>query len=182
MIDHENHETVIPGDNIRLCRIDGELIYLIDGLAFEDNQQKTATYGLLQSDLGKYAKRGQTYAIAQFYSLVGIGLICTRHIFLGLNRPLYDNDNPDADKVKFIHCRKPLWDCKWGGDNQIVNIPAPVGKVFVTIISKNVNHRERFPMVYGWVDWWNWVQEDEGLAEAPVNWVDRYDLKIYSRP
>jgi hypothetical protein len=177
-----DYETLITDGSIKLCKIDGELVYLIDGLAFENDKLLTVTYGLFQSDLRKYADRGQSYAIAQFYSLVGNGLILTRHIFSGLNRPLCDDDCMDADQGKIVHSRKPIWDYKWKDIDKQKKISAPSGKVFVTIISKNIKHTARFTMVYGWVDWWNWVDEDEGLAEAPINWVDRYGNRLYSRP
>ena len=177
-----DYETISTDGNIRLCKIAGELVYLIDGLAFENDQQQTVKYGLFQSDLGKYAERGQLTAIAQFFSLVGNGLIVTRHIFFGLNRPLLNDNNMDADKDKIVLSRKPRWDAKWKDKNNIEKIGVPPGKVFVTIISMNTKHLVRFPMIYGWVDRWNWVEEDEGLAEAPINWVERYGKKIYTRP
>lgn len=179
MVDYETLET--NGD-IKLCKIDGKPVYLVAGLAFENGQQTVEQYGLLQSDLGKYAERGQLHAIGQFISLVGNGLICTRHIFNGLNRPLCDDGSMYADQDKFIHSRKPKWDYKWIDTVEPRQIPAPTGKVFVVIISKNIKHLDRFPMIYGWIDWWNWVDEDKGLAEAPINWVDRFVKKIYSRP
>ena len=177
-----NYKTLLTDEDISLCKIDGENVYLIDGLAFENGQKTVVKYGLLQSDLGKYAERGQTYAIGQFISLVGNGLICTRHIFSGLKRPLCDDGSMDADQGKFIHSRKPKWDFKWKDTDTPEQILAPAGKVFVIIISKNIKHLDRFPMIYGWIDWWNWVEEDKGLAEAPINWVDRFGKKIYSRP
>ncbi len=33
-------------------------------------------------------------------------------------------------------------------------------------------------MIDGWVERWNWVREDMGLSEAPIDWVDRYDEKL----
>jgi len=184
MTDYEHliTETILTDGDIRLCKIDGELVYLIEGLAFENDQPGPRLYGLFQSDLGRYVQRGQMTAIAQFFKLVGNGLIVTRHIFYGLNRPLFDDDNMKADQEKIIHSRKPPRDYRWKTRYELEQISAPPGKVFVTIVSKNVKHNSRFPMVYGWVDRWNWVEEDIGLPEAPINWVDRYRKKIYTRP
>ena len=180
-----DYETLQTDGNIRRCNIDGELVFLIDGLAYENDQQQTVTYGLFQSDLGKYAQRGQMIAIAQFFTLVGNGLIVSRHIFLGLKRPLCNDGKMDADHDKIIHSRKPPWDYRWEWRTRFdppERISAPPGKVFVIIISKNsVKHQAHFPMVSGWVDRWNWAEEDEGLAEAPINWVERYGKKIYTR-
>lgn len=57
----------------------------------------------------------------------------------------------------------------------------PAGKTFVVIVSPNIKHKETFPNIDGWLNRWNWVPVDEGLDEAPINWLDRYDKKIYSR-
>lgn len=166
-----------------LYEIDGKIIYLIDGWAFEDGEAKVVKYGLLNSDLGKYADRGQANAIAQFFKLVAPGLILTRHIFAGLERPLCSDDCMEGDKQKHIHSRKPKRDYEWkkGSTNDVEEFDAPKDKVFVVIMSKNVKHTAKFPMVYGWIERWNWVTEDKSLKEAPVNWADRYNQKIFSR-
>jgi hypothetical protein len=166
-----------------LYKIDGKLIYLIDGWAYEDGEAKVVKYGLLQSDLGKYANRGQFGAIAHFYTLVARGLILTRHIFAGLSRPLCSDDCMESDKLKHIHSRKPTRDYVWqkGSTNSLMDVDAPQDKVFVVIMSKNVRHTALFPMVYGWIERWNWITEDNSLKEAPLNWVDRYDQKTFSR-
>lgn len=168
-------------DNLCLYDVEGELIYLVDGLAMEEGQGRLVKYGLLQSDLGKYYQRGLAVAIAQFYELVGNGLIAPSHIFIGLKRPLYADKDMDADTQKIIIALKPKIDCDWKTPHEMIKLDAPANRVFVTIISKNDRHRARFPYVYGWIEQWNWVDEDKGLKEAPINWLDRYREKIYSR-
>jgi hypothetical protein len=179
----KDYKIVETHGDISLCEIDGELVYLINGLAYENNQLETRKYGSFRSDIIQIARRGLITSIAQYFMLIGNGLIITRHIFSGLNRPLLDDNNMEADKDKIIHSRKPPWDYKWENRfNDPERISAPSGKVFVVIISKNIKHLDRFPMVYGWVDRWNWIEEDEGLSEAPINWVERYRNRVYTRP
>jgi len=166
-----------------LYEVNDKLIYLIDGWAFEDSEAKVVQYGLLKSDLGKYATRGQANAIAHFFTLVAPGLILTRHIFIGLERPLCSDNCMEGDKLKHIHSRKPKRDYEWqkGSACKVKEFDAPKDKVFVVIMSKNVKHNARFPMVYGWIERWSWVKKDKSLKEAPVNWADRYKEKIFTR-
>ena len=42
-------------------------------------------------------------------------------------------------------------------------------------------NKEEFPDIAGWLDHWNWVDEDTCLNEAPDDWVDRYDRKLWTR-
>jgi hypothetical protein len=121
--------------------------------------------------------------MAQLFELVAPGLILTRHIFRGLQRPLYCDDDPQGDERKLIYTRRPSADYEWIGGPQgtTVRRPAPAGHVFVVIISPNLRHREQYANVDGWIERWNWVKEDNGLAEAPVQWVDRYRQKLWSR-
>jgi hypothetical protein len=181
----EEYETIFTDGNIRLCRIDGELVYLIAGLASENGQEQTVNYGLFQSDLAKYEERGQRTAIAHFFTLVANGLIIPRHIFRGLNRPLFDDDDMEADSNKLIHSRKPGRDYRWKDDAacEVEELSIPACCVYAIIISKNLRetHKKRFPMVNGWIDRWNWVDEDKALAEAPINWAERFEEKIYTR-
>ena len=115
--------------------------------------------------------------------LVANGLIVTRHIFQGLERPLCSDDCMDGDKYKYIHSRKPKRDYEYQDSRGelIKEFEAPENKVLAVIISKNIKHTASFPMVYGWIERWSWVKEDKCLAEAPINWADRYNKKLYTR-
>lgn len=138
---------------------------------------------LLADDLKKLGERHLATAIAQFYKLVCPGLILTKHIFRGLERPLYCDGDMEADVNKLIYSRKPSFDYEWsGGSNgQEIQRDAPENSVFVVIVSPNINHQKEFPEVAGWIDHWNWVKQDNGLSEAPINWVDRYETKLWSQ-
>lgn len=48
------------------------------------------------------------------------------------------------------------------------------------IVSPNERHRDKVPQIDGWIDHWNWTQEDSVLSEAPINWIDRYDKKLFT--
>ena len=152
----------------------------VDGPLFGEGEGK---FWIATSSLGEYCKRGQTTSLAQFYRLVMPGLILTRHIFEGLSRPLYCDGQMSGDASKFVFTRKPAWDFFWvgGGNGHIVQKRAPEGAVFVVILSINKNHLTEYPEVNGWIERWNWVDEDSGLEEAPEGWVDRYSDLIWSR-
>lgn len=138
---------------------------------------------MLASDLKQFGARAQFAEIAQFYKLVCDGLILTRHIFEGLERPLYCDGSPKGDSNKLVYTRKPARDVEWTGgkSGNLIWREAPKGCVFVVIITPNTRHRDRYPSIDGWVNHWAWTEEDVGLAEAPINWVDRYTTKLWTR-
>lgn len=141
---------------------------------------------VLVDDIKLLWDRGMGIQIAQLYELVIPGLILTRHVFEGLRRRLYCDDSQDADRSKLVYTRTPGFDVtldrsRFPCNPSTVKVKPPKDKTFVVIISPNKRHQEKYPMVDGWIDRWNWVPADEGLAEAPVEWVDRYDRKIFTR-
>ena len=91
-----------------------------------------------------------------------------------------------GDTSKLIYTWKPTFDYEWIGGRfgEPKERPTPQNSVFCVIVSPNIRNSniEKFPYVYGWIERWNWVKEDKGLPEAPINWVDRYKKKIYTRP
>lgn len=159
-------------------------LLVVDGLLVEKqgSEPVVAKFGIVISQLGRYSDRGKGAAIAQFYSLVGPGLIVAKHIFRGLNRPLFAKGNMKADVDKSIYSWKPRSDYEWkGGPNGGPEKKTPPdGLVFVTIISPN--NDSSFPSVAGWVEHWNWVHESGDLNGAPVDWGARYREKLWSAP
>lgn len=115
--------------------------------------------------------------------LVGGLIHSVEHIFTGLNRPLFCDDSMDGDKDKLIYVSKPSYDYEWVGGPQggPGDLEAPDNSVFVVVISLNLNHQDKYPDIFGWVDSWTWVHEDPGLPSAPIDWVERYDKKIWSK-
>ena len=94
---------------MEIIKVKDKHIYFVDGKWFDEekNEVTDAKFGLLASDLKWYGQRGLSTAIAQFYEMVMPGLILTRHIFKGLNRGLYCDDNSDGDEEKLVYTRKP---------------------------------------------------------------------------
>src|SRR5262249_54787957 len=143
-------------------------------------------YGIVTGELKLLWGRGMGVQIAQLYEMVIPGLILSRHIFKGLRPRLFTDDSPDSDRVKHIYSRKPAFDVeiergKTPGNPQIVKKAAPPGRVFVVIVSPIADrHKAKYPGLDGWLERWNWVKEDQGLQDAPENWLDRYDSKVYS--
>ncbi len=146
------------------------------------SEPEEVLFGFLTSDLKLYWNRGQGTAIAQFYNLVMPGIILANHIFEGLERPLYCDDNEHGDQNKRIYTWRPVHDFEYDSrrKKQIV-ISAPRGKVFAVIVTPNTRHADDYPNIKAWIDRWNWVDEDEELNDAPSNWVDRYNRKIWTR-
>lgn len=163
----------------------GSHVYLADAKWFDQRTGDTTDvkFGMLAKELRVYGRRGLATSITQFYMLVAPGLILARHIFKGLVRPLYCDGSPNADKDKLIYARKPSSDYVWvgGRGGAPARRESPAGKVFAIIISPNIRHRSLYPSVRGWIDRWNWADEDDALAEAPENWLDRYDEKLWTR-
>jgi len=171
---------------MEIVKENGVHIFLADAKWFneETGDVTDVKLGMLTSDLKAFGRRGLATSISQFYELVIPGLILTRHIFKGLDRRLFCDDSPDADRDKLVYARKPSSDFVWigtGADGAPARCEPPPGKVFAVIVSPNTRHRELYPSVAGWINRWNWVDEDTALAEAPINWLDRYDAKLWTR-
>lgn len=165
----------------------GEWAYCVEAHVFDlSDTKKPPRVGLLavlSKDMLEYAKRGEATAIVQFRRLVVPGTIMTRHVFQGLQRPLLTDGDKESDQRMLVYTRRPSLDYWWHGLKKIVvQVEAPKGKVFSTIVTPNDGkHKDKFPEVDGWIDAWTWVNEDSGLSEASINWVDRYNGKIWTR-
>ena len=176
-------------DPVKTININGKWLFPVDGLLPKaapppgsSVAAEAVTFALLADDLKPYGSRGQFTAIAQFYELVIPGLILPRHIFQGLERPLCYDDDMEADEQKLIYSQKPEFDYEWIGGlhGRTQRRQASPRKVFVVIISPNERYRQTYPGIAGWIERWNWVDEDRDLRGAPMNWVDRYSKKLYT--
>ena len=161
----------------------GEIVFLVDAKFLKDKELVDVKFGLRTAELKRRAKFGLFSEIAQFYTLVNDGLILTKHAFCGLERPLYCHDSCDGDQEKLVYSRKPMIDYEWvgGRDGRPVRKNAPKGHVFVVIVSPNRKHKELYPEVECWIEHWAWIEEDQGLSQAPVNWVDRFKSKLWTQ-
>jgi hypothetical protein len=149
----------------------------------QTGQVAPGLFALRQVALDEYLQRGQGTQWTQLLNLVLPQLIQARHVFKGLRRGLYNDDDPEADKANLIYTWKPDFDCEWegGAGGRTVRRQAPHGAVFAVIASPNLKHREKYPDVDCFIGRWTWMEEDAVLAEAPVEWVDRYDRKLWTR-
>jgi hypothetical protein len=150
----------------------------------DDRIARTGKLAVHTSILKQRMETGMAVSVAQLYGLVIPGLILTKHIFRGLNRPLFCDGSEDGDKEKLVYARRSTVDYivvknRTTGDLEPAKCHAPARNTFVVIVSPN-KHKDEFPSIDGWIDHWNWTQEDDVLAEAPTNWVDRYQERIYT--
>lgn len=163
--------------------VNGVSIYTADALWVESEGDPTeeVKFGLLSDDLNMYVHRGQAATFAQFYKLVLPGIILAKHIFKGLDRPLLCDNNVCGDQDKRVYSRRPVNDYTYDRSaSRVVQHLAPAGKVFVVIVSPNT-HLEEYPDIKAWIDHWCWVDEDKIFNDAPTDWVDRYNCKIWTQ-
>jgi len=173
---------------LELIQKDNVSYYVVEGppINLKEYQKSfdAARYAVNMDVLRGLGDRKQFPVLAQLYGIVIPGLILSTHLFRGVNRNLYYDDSFEGDSDKLIFSRKPPYDYTWtGGRNgNYIKKLAPSDQVFLILISENKNkHKENFPDVDGWIDHWNWADEDPVLSEAPIDWVDRYDKKLWSR-
>lgn len=172
--------------DLPIINSNGVSYFIVDGppLDYDRDPFTPAKYAVNMDILHGLGSRGQYSSIAQLYGLVIPGMILSVHLFQGLNRNLYDGGF-DGDSDKFVFSRKPAYDFYWKGcrNGEQVKCMAPPGQVFVILVSGNTKQRdkENFSDVDGWIDHWTWVDQDTILSEAPINWVDRYKTKVWSR-
>ena len=166
-----------------IIRKGGKVAYLFDGWTVENSiEPQVVKFGILQDDIIKLADRGQNSALAQLDSIVAPGLISARHIFRGLNRPMLTDHSMDADVPELVYAWRQMWDFDWPAPHGTPRRwPRPENCVFVVIAGRNIQYLEKWPEVYGWINRWNWVDEDPGVPEAPLNWSSRYAEKMFTR-
>jgi hypothetical protein len=173
-----------PGMTEGYVKSNGTHLLVAEAPWIEDGKSRIGRLAVFTETLKGLMDRGQGVAIAQLYGLVIPGLILTRHVFQGLKRPLFCDGSPQGDKTKLVYARRPAFDyvtarSRETGQLEALRREPPPGKTFLVVVSPNRHGREH-PDIDGWIDHWNWAEEDGVLAEAPVNWVDRYDKKIFS--
>ncbi len=128
------------------------------------------------------AAHGLRTEIAQAYGIIVNGMIMARHIFKGLKRGVCDGSEDNQGPNKLIYSWLPKFDYVWRGDpftGKIEPVAAPQGKVFVVIVSPNSDINAEN---VGWIERWNWVDQDKEVKEAPIGFKHRYDGNIWTRP
>ena len=142
-----------------------------------DDQITVGKVGIDINALKQMANRGQATQVAQYFTLVREGLILAKHIFEGIKRPLYSNSENERDEGFYIYTWKPSKDAIWNSEtNTVEHVPAPRKTVFTVIVKADDAH----PDLIGMLQHWSWVLEDESLSEAPAEWNNRYNSKVFT--
>jgi hypothetical protein len=137
--------------------------------------------GVRAETFRQYRARGLATAIAQYYGIVQDGMACTRHLFVGLNRPLMLAEDMEADRSVMVYTWRSPVDFEWHGsqfDGYLVHMVPLPGRVFAVLV------RQEEPNDYGMfgsIVKWNWIKEDPKLPGAPMAWDQRYSKKLWSR-
>lgn len=166
-------------------KCNGELLLVTEALLPGLADGKTVgSLAIMTKDLKERAKRSEGTRIAQLYELIINRMVRGWHCFQGLRRPLYNDGSRDGDGEKLIFTRRSAIDVvavagASPGNPQILKRKPPVGRTFMVVVSPNRNHREKYPEIEGWIDHWDWVEEDPGFAGAPINWLDRFERKLF---
>jgi hypothetical protein len=154
---------------------------------FPDNSSERRRIGrlaILTEAIDKLKAQGEITAVAQLRSILLPGFMLTRHVFQGLRRPMLCGSERNDDATKLVYFRKPALDVVVRRDAKggfvSIQCQPPDAQVFYAIVSPNVHLRDNFPDVDGWIDHWDWMKEDLGLAEAPMSWMERYDRKLFT--
>lgn len=160
----------------------GEWAYCIEAFVLDgsNSEPNIGLFAILSKDIEAYARRGESTVIAQFDGLVKNGMVLTKHIFQGLRRKLRTDEDSDSDQRMLVHVRKPSYNY-FVSNKRIMREDAPKATVFAVLVSPNIKHKDKYPEVHGWINTWTWLDEEPGLAEAPIGWVDRYDNKLWTR-
>lgn len=165
----------------------GDVTYIVtEGIVVVgDGGVKDGLFAIRSSVVDFMADRGLGTKFVQFYNLVMPQLIHARHVFQGLRRRLYNDSQQDGDKEKLVYTWRPKLDYEWereeGKPGHCVTRDARPRLVFAVIASPNPRERKEFNEVDCFIEAWNWLDEDSVLPEAPVEWVDRYDQRIWTR-
>lgn len=171
---------MVYDDRLRRENFNGVCLYTTDAKYPNLDSVDDARIGIEASEIGKVAKYNLSVVIAQFFGIVGPGMIISQHIFQGLKRPMLLGENMGADKDMFVYSWKPQQDCIWDGSphsGKIKKIAAPPNKVFVVIVEPGAHYLG----ISGTIKHWTWVPEDGYLQQAPLNWKTRYTEKLWSQ-
>jgi hypothetical protein len=148
-----------------------------------DDPHAVLRIGVSKHAISNKSKRGQTWALGQLYGVLLTGLISTTHIFGGLRRSMCIGDDMEADNKKLTFTWPARHDARLvenSGVWEISRIAAEVKTVFAVNVSLNSRESE-FPNIYGWAEHWTWLDADEVLIGAPVDWETRYDSRLWSK-
>lgn len=164
----------------------GNLIGLVDAV---DENGKDCMLGLnWQGVVSPLINMQLTHQFAGL-AVVSVGLQTAEFIFRGLNRPLKQRNDMEADADKLVYVWRPNANYQWqrqGGvvsftSDQVIYKEPPDGSVFSVVVTPNKDkYLNRYPEVYGWIEHWTWLPADKKDAGRPEGHKTRYEREIWS--
>lgn len=166
-----------------IIRRHNNIIYPADGF---DGERVQRVLGVNQRRVRNLTERGHSVRFGQLRHLVMPGLIVASALFQGLQRPLMQRDNKEADADKLVYVRKPSYDFEWDyadsfRPDRVRRLPAPEKAVFFVIATPNTvpKYRERYPEIFAWIERWGWTNEDPGEPGLPKDHDARYKTRLW---
>lgn len=143
-----------------------------------DDPRQTVQLELRSDTLQRYQQRAMFTPIAEYYAIVR-DLMSAQNCFRGVKRPMADHTGMDIDQRVVVYTWRPLYGAVWMGvppTGTVIQKVAPPGYVFAVLVRQDDDGQD----VYGSIERWNWIEEDPGLPQAPIDWVARYGEKKWS--
>ena len=141
--------------------------------------------GLRSDTFHQFLQHQMSFKVAEYYGIIQNGLVDAVHAFKGLNRPLMYEMDMNADAGIIVYSWRPRYDYVWShgrfNGNPTARIPPP-RVVFVVLVKQE--EPTEYPghgTITGAIEHWTWVAEDPALAQAPIEWQQRYTEKLWSR-
>lgn len=133
-------------------------------------------FGVTESLISDYQKRGQRTRLAQLIEIVHLGLASPAHIFQGLRRPMKVDGDCHADKGFLVYSWLPTRDCEFNIQTRQIDYRQPsASHVFVAVIKPFSAPEAAKYGLSGTVMRWYWVDEDPKMPLAPKDYVGRFD-------
>jgi hypothetical protein len=167
---------------LQIIKQKGGGIWVVDAPDFLNNSGTPLAIGIRPGYIEAHINRGQRAILGQFYGIVDTGLILAKHVFQGFKRDMFVENDKKADERKLAATWSNGRDVKIVGgktDLKLEFTPAPPKSTFAVYISPN-EMLEDFPNIYGWADHWAWLPAHGVLADAPIDYENRYDKKLWS--
>jgi hypothetical protein len=135
-------------------------------------------YGVTETVINNYKNRGDRSRLAQLIEIVFLGMATPAHIFKGLRRPMKVGRNGHADRDFLVYCWLPERDCEFNIQTKAVQyLQVSMNQVFVTIVQP---YTEPVHGMRGEVVRWYWLDEDNHLALAHMNYQGRYNQHVWN--
>jgi hypothetical protein len=156
------------------------LKHQIEAPSPEDNRN-TVQLVLRSDTFDQYRQRSLRTAIAEYYAIVSSEIVAAKHCFRGVKRPMAAGTAMDVDERVIVYTWQTSYGAVWVGsqfDGHVLRRAAPPRTVFVVLVREEELNDQG---IYGSNERWNWIEEDSGLPQAPVDGDTRYGKKLWSR-